>query len=227
MIRILLIRLIIYHAGSRLHKNFYRMKKKRFILVFSGLFTLLLMVTIGCSNKDDEKGTVFILPEKYAYDYSPDLAPSFDNGLSMVSPSEFIYRDIPANKKVTVYLLNEDGMDALGSYDEFESVESFSGKTKTGETSVKFKIPDQYVGEYFYPIVLIVLNDNYLDFSFEGKTLTDFLSLDVESDDMVIGLLKDADDVSYVPQSFEVPEEGGKVEFVLWDLRFLRNMFIR
>ncbi len=204
------------------------MKKKRFSLVFfTSLFTLLLMVGNGCSNKDEEKGTIFILPEKYAYDYSPDLAPSFDNGLSMVSPSEFIYRDIPANKKVTVYLLNEDGMDALGSYDEFESVESFPGKTKTGGTSVKFKIPDQYVGEKFYPIVLIVLNDNYLDFSFEGKTLDDFFSLDVESNDMVIGLLKDPDNISYVPQSFEVPTEGGKIEFVLWDLKFLRNMFYR
>lgn len=205
------------------------MKRRNIAWILSSLLIgALVVINTGCSDDDDGASTTFTMPGTYlsGYDYSQFSAPGLD-GISTIAPQEYIHTDLPGDKKVVVYFLSEETFDALGDGGTFESEISFIGKTKTGGTSVKFKIPAEFKGVVFYPFALVILNDEMANATFEGKTNLQILTMTDDTENLVLGILRDKDgDNPAQPLSFTVSADGGTVEIDLIDLKFFASNFM-
>lgn len=130
------------------------------------------------------------------------------------------FEDVPAGKKVKVYLLTQesrDKMDPTNAEASFKADLRFEGTTTQGGTTIAFQIPENYNGVDLYPFMLIILDEALNEADLTGTNHFGFFSLAPNVAQIALGFIDDNEDLG----SFKASFEGGTVDVDIVDLKVM------
>ena len=180
-----------------------KMKNRRISWILWAFIGLLSVTIVSCEKDDEGVPTEFKLPALYV------------SGGNLSGPT---FADVPAGKKVKVYLLtlaSRDNMKPTDVNASFSADLQFNGTTTKGGTNINFQIPENYDGVNLYPFVIIILDEALNDADLTGKNHVGFFSLAPQEGQIVMGVING----NPLPEAFNASVDGGEVILTLIDLK--------